>query len=239
MIAPPERSGLIVVYDQPMVHRDYGFRGRRSDRRRIFTVMPGPTASISPCAVERYVGEARRCHEVMETRPAGRQRVADALTADADVLAHLLSREQGKPSAKSQAGVGGAGFFIRGFADLDLAPTVHRDADAQHVRAERRPIGVVGAITAWNYPVLLGAWTIVPAVLTGNAVILKPAPTTQLATLRKAEIADRIFPPGMVTVLAGDDNPAMAGSRFGLDQPAPLHGTRDHVRRHQAVRHRR
>jgi len=84
----------------------------------------------------------------METRPAGRQRVADALTADGDVLAHLLSREQGKPSAKSQAGVSGAGFFINGFADLDLAPTVHRDADAQHVRAERRPIGVVGAITA-------------------------------------------------------------------------------------------
>lgn len=131
---------------------------------------------------------------------------ADALTADSDVLAHLLSREQGKPLAKSQAEIGGAGFFMKGFADLDLAPTVHRDTDAQYVRAERRPIGVVGAITAWNYPVLLGAWKIAPAVLTGNAVILKPAPTTPLATLRMAEIADQVFPPGIVTVLTGDDD---------------------------------
>ncbi|WP_422367341.1 aldehyde dehydrogenase family protein [Pelagibius sp.] len=130
---------------------------------------------------------------------------ADAVTGDIDVLAHLLSREQGKPLAKSQAEVMGAGFFMKGFADLELKPEVLRDTDAQYVRAERRPIGVVGAITAWNYPVLLAAWKIAPAVLTGNAVIVKPAPTTPLSTLRLAQLADGIFPKGLVTVLTGDD----------------------------------
>ena len=130
---------------------------------------------------------------------------ADVVTGDVDVLAHLLSREQGKPLAKSQAEVMGAGFFMKGFADLELKPEVLRDTDTQYVRAERRPIGVVGAITAWNYPVLLAAWKIAPAVLTGNAVIAKPAPTTPLSTLRLAQLAESVFPQGLVTVLTGDE----------------------------------
>ena len=141
-----------------------------------------------------------------ETRADLVRAFSDAVTADADVLAHLLSREQGKPLAKSKAEIMGAGFFMKGFADLRLDPHIYRDTEAQYVREERRPVGVVGGITAWNYPVLLGAWKIAPAVLTGNAVLLKPAPSTPLATLRLAQIADRIFPPGVVTVLTGDDD---------------------------------
>ncbi len=130
---------------------------------------------------------------------------AKAISDDAEILGHLLSREQGKPLAKSKAEVMGAGFFMNGFADLTLEPHVYRDTEQQYVHEERRPIGVVAGITAWNYPVLLGAWKIAPAILTGNAVILKPAPTTPLASLRMAEIADSIFPAGLVTVLTGDD----------------------------------
>lgn len=138
---------------------------------------------------------------------------ADAVTADKEILSRLLSREQGKPLAKSQAEIMGAGFLMRGFADLELEPETLRDSETQFVRAERRPIGVVGAITAWNYPVLLAAWKIAPAVLTGNAVIVKPAPTTPLATLRLGELAESVFPAGLVTVLTGDDRlgPWMTG----------------------------
>ncbi|MEM9798369.1 MAG: aldehyde dehydrogenase family protein [Pseudomonadota bacterium] len=160
--------------------------------------------------LDRAVAAAMEAQREWRTRPwqarADTIRAfADAVAADADILGHLLAREQGKPLAKARGEVMGAGFFMNGFADLTLEPETFRDVDAQYVQAERRPIGVVAGITAWNYPVLLAAWKIAPAVLTGNAVILKPAPSTPLASLRLAELADRVFPPGLVAVLTGDD----------------------------------
>lgn len=127
----------------------------------------------------------------------------DRVVADADTLAPLITREQGKPLTKAHSEINSAALFSRGYAAVELAPEVLRDTPQQRVELRRRPIGVVGAITAWNYPVLLAMWKIVPAVLTGNTIVLKPSPNTPVATLRLGELAQEFFPPGVVNVVSG------------------------------------
>ena len=138
-----------------------------------------------------------------ETR---RERVTafiDRVVADADVLAPLLTQEQGKPLAKARSEINAAAHFGRGYCAFDLKPEVLRDTPQQYVTVQRQPLGVVGAITAWNYPVLLAMWKIVPAVLAGNTVVLKPSPNTPVTTLRLGELASEVFPPGVVNVVSG------------------------------------
>jgi acyl-CoA reductase-like NAD-dependent aldehyde dehydrogenase len=127
----------------------------------------------------------------------------DRVVADADTLAPIITREQGKPLAKARSEINSAAFFSRGYASVDLQPEMLRDTTQQRVELRRRPIGVVGAITAWNYPVLLAMWKIIPAVLTGNTIVLKPSPYTPVATLRLGELAQEFFPPGVVNVVSG------------------------------------
>jgi len=127
----------------------------------------------------------------------------ERVVADADTLVPLITSEQGKPLAKARSEINSAVFFSRGYAALELAPELLRDTPQQRVELRRRPLGVVGAITAWNYPVLLAMWKIVPAVLAGNTVVLKPSPHTPVATLRLGELAQDIFPRGVVNVVSG------------------------------------
>jgi betaine-aldehyde dehydrogenase len=74
----------------------------------------------------------------------------------------------------------------------------------------REPVGVVAAITPWNYPLWQAVWKLAPAVATGNAVVLKPAETTPLSTARLAELAAEVLPPGVLNVIFGRGNPAGA-----------------------------
>jgi len=127
----------------------------------------------------------------------------DRVAADADTLAPLITQEQGKPLAKARSEINSAVFFSRGYAGIDLKPEVLRDTPQQRVEVHRRPLGVVGAITAWNYPVLLAMWKIVPAVLAGNTVVVKPSPHTPVATLRIGQLAQDVFPRGVVNVVSG------------------------------------
>ncbi|RZL94179.1 MAG: aldehyde dehydrogenase family protein [Variovorax sp.] len=130
----------------------------------------------------------------------------ERVVADTDGLAALITREQGKPLPKARSEIGAAVFFSRGYAAVELKPEVLRDTPQQHAEVRRRPLGVVGAITAWNYPVLLAMWKIVPAVLAGNTVVLKPSPNTPVATLQLGELAQEIFPPGVVNVVSGGND---------------------------------
>ncbi len=127
----------------------------------------------------------------------------ERVLADADTLAPLITSEQGKPLAKARSEINSAAFFGRGYTAVDLQPEVLQDTPEKYVAVHRQPLGVVGAITAWNYPVLLAMWKIVPAVLTGNTIVLKPSPNTPVATLRLGTLASEIFPPGVVNVVSG------------------------------------
>ncbi|MGA2552716.1 MAG: aldehyde dehydrogenase family protein [Burkholderiaceae bacterium] len=170
-----------------------------------------PFAQVPDCSHEQLdeaVEAAQRAFQKWGIEPIDERRrlvntFIESVVVNADPLATLITREQGKPLAKARSEVNSAVFFSRGYAAVELAPEVLRDTPKQRVELRRRPLGVVGAITAWNYPVLLAMWKIVPAVLAGNTIVLKPSPHTPVATLRLGELAQLIFPPGVVNVVSG------------------------------------
>ncbi len=127
--------------------------------------------------------------------------IADAIDKHVPELARLLTLEQGKPLPDATAEVQGTSAFFRYFAALP-APEWEQSADKKSpVEIRRRPLGVVAAITPWNFPLALMAFKVPPALLAGNTVVLKPAATTPLATLRFGEIVSKIVPPGVLNII--------------------------------------
>jgi acyl-CoA reductase-like NAD-dependent aldehyde dehydrogenase len=130
---------------------------------------------------------------------------ADAIQSRLAELAPILTQEQGKPLARAREELMGAAVWFRYTASLPLPVEVVQDDEKVRVEVRRRPHGVVGAITPWNYPVLLAVWKIAPALLAGNTVVLKPSPFTPLATLALGEILRGALPPGVLNVVSGGD----------------------------------
>lgn len=135
--------------------------------------------------------------------------IADALEAHSDELIKLLTQEQGKPRggfAGLGAGfeMGGVGAWCHYTADLDLPVDVVQDNDQARIEVHRKPLGVVGSITPWNFPLMIAIWHVIPALRSGNTVVLKPSEYTPLTTLRAAEIMNEVLPPGVFNVVTGD-----------------------------------
>jgi len=129
-------------------------------------------------------------------------KMADVIEANASELARILTSEQGKPLADATGEVMGMAGFFRYLGSLDLSMRVIEDSDGRRVEAYRRPLGVVGAIIPWNYPLLILGFKLPPALLAGNTLVVKPAPTTPLATLRFAELVAGVLPKGVLNVIA-------------------------------------
>ncbi len=136
-------------------------------------------------------------------------RVADAIEAHADELAEIETLDNGKPLKESRRGdIPLAANHFRYFAGL--APTVGGRTVPVSARRVfnytlRDPVGVVGAIVPWNFPLLIASWKLAPALAAGCTVVLKPAEQTPLTALRFAEILDEIgFPKGVLNVVTGD-----------------------------------
>lgn len=129
------------------------------------------------------------------------RRLADAIEARFEDFALLLTSEQGKPLAEARFEIGGAIAAFRHFADVELPVTTLVDTDEDLVFEHRSPLGVVAVITPWNFPMILLVVKIAPALITGNTVVAKPAPTTPLTTLLLGEIAADILPPGVLNTL--------------------------------------
>ncbi|GAA1866045.1 aldehyde dehydrogenase family protein [Pseudonocardia ailaonensis] len=130
---------------------------------------------------------------------------ADAVLAATDDIAPLLTQEQGKPLADAQMEVRSVALWLRYFANLEVADEVLADDENVHIRVERRPLGVVAAITPWNFPLSLAAWKIAPALRAGNTMVLKPSPYTPLATLKLGQVLAPILPAGVLNVVSGSD----------------------------------
>ncbi|HMN71294.1 MAG TPA: aldehyde dehydrogenase family protein [Rhodoblastus sp.] len=129
-------------------------------------------------------------------------KMADTIEKNADELARLLTSEQGKPLADATGEVMGMAAFFRYLGSLELPMKVIEDSGERRVEAHRRPLGVVGCIIPWNYPLLILGFKLPPALLAGNTLVVKPAPTTPLATLRFAELVAGLLPPGVLNVIA-------------------------------------
>src|SRR4051794_23353082 len=162
--------------------------------------------------LDRAVAAAREAYKGWsqssdDERKAAVNRVADAIHANMEELAELLTREQGKPlnGMGSRFELHGAEAWARHTATIGLPVEVLSEDDTSRVELHRKPLGVVGSITPWNFPVLIAIWHIVPAIRTGNTVVVKPSPHTPLSTIRLVEILNEVLPPGVLNVIAGRD----------------------------------
>ena len=177
----------------------------------------------SPAHVDQAVAAARAAFPGWSALPDGeRQRLlhalADLLDTHADTLMHLLTLESGKPLAGlGQVGsgmeVGGAVAWTRYTASQEIAhERIQDDADAR-VEVRRKPLGVVGSITPWNWPLMIAIWHIMPALRAGNTVVIKPAPTTPVATLHFVALASQLLPAGVLNCVTGDGEVGAAMAR--------------------------
>ncbi|MBX4926398.1 aldehyde dehydrogenase family protein [Rhizobium binae] len=156
-------------------------------------------------AAEAFKSWARTSNE---ERAAACRAIAEKIGEHAEELAQILTREQGKPlnGLGSRFEIGGALAWTRHTAELDLPVEILQDDNEGRVELHRKPIGVVGSITPWNWPVMIACWHIMPAVRAGNTVVIKPSPLTPLSTIRLVEIINEVLPAGVVNVITGENS---------------------------------
>jgi len=170
--------------------------------------------------VDRAVKAARKAYvEWFETVPKERSemllKLAEAVAADGEELANLESANVGKPRALFLSDeLPPCVDHLRFFAGA--ARLLEGKAAGEYMRGytsmiRREPVGVVGSIAPWNYPLMMAIWKVGPALAAGNCVVLKPSEWTPLTALRLAELAADIFPPGVFNVITGDGEPVGAG----------------------------
>jgi aminobutyraldehyde dehydrogenase len=169
--------------------------------------------------VDRAVAAAKRAlPDWLETTPGERAevllRLADILEEHADELAELESRNVGKPLSYARDEVPVSADNLRFFAGA--ARVLEGRSAGEYLRGytsmiRREPIGVVGQIAPWNYPLMMAIWKLAPALAAGNVSVLKPSEQTPLTTLRFAQLAGEVLPPGVLNVITGDGEPVGAG----------------------------
>ncbi|QNA87057.1 aldehyde dehydrogenase family protein [Sphingomonas sp. So64.6b] len=191
--------------------------GRRLETATTFDVVNPATGRVfaqAPLAsrddLDTAVAAARRAfpewaRTPIDERAAAVLEIAQAIEAEREPLARLLSAEQGKPIHGGAAGeIMGALVWARATAKLRPVVETVRDDDTALVQVHRKPLGVVGSITPWNHPVMIAVWHIMPALIAGNTIVVKPSSYTPLSTLRLVEIANAHLPPGVLNSVAGE-----------------------------------
>ena len=160
--------------------------------------------------LDRAVAAARRAFKTWkktshEERQQVVQGIAAAIKENADELFRLLTTEQGKPHAQAQQEIYGAAGLAAAQSTLTLDDVVNQDDDTRLSRTRRVPVGVVGGIVPWNFPIMMAIQKIVPALVAGCTIVLKPSPFTPLTTLRIAELIKDVVPAGTVNIITGED----------------------------------
>jgi aldehyde dehydrogenase (NAD+) len=207
----PESREIVTIQDEYGLFVDGDFAAPLSGEH-FTTVNPAseePLASVAQAGtedVDRAVASARQAYERTWGRMPGAERakylyrIARAIQERAREFAVLESLDNGKPIKESRdvdIPLAAAHFFYHaGWADK--LPYAGNGPDP-------RPIGVAGQVIPWNFPLLMAAWKLAPALATGNTCVLKPAETTPLSALLLAEvIREADLPPGTVSILTGD-----------------------------------
>jgi len=170
---------------------------------RVPDTSPEEVAAAAGGARIAATGWAR---EPAHARAAALHACAEAVAAATGELTDLVVREVGKPLGEAGAEIGRGVAILRYFAQQALHPEgeVYPPADGVSLlHTRRRPHGVVGLITPWNFPVAIPLWKAAPALAFGNAVLLKPAPQSSAVALRLAELFAGALPDGVLTVLTG------------------------------------
>ena len=142
----------------------------------------------------------------MDARRGRLMRIADALEARLAEFAELLTCEQGKPLAEATGEMQGAVMMMRLLGAMELPSRVIKEDANEKIIEHRTPLGVVAAITPWNFPMILLTVKVTPALLAGNTLVAKPAPTTPLTSLRFAELCNEYLPPGVLNMITDQND---------------------------------
>ncbi|KAF2719825.1 aldehyde dehydrogenase-like protein [Polychaeton citri CBS 116435] len=140
----------------------------------------------------------------VEERKEYLKKFKEAWLSYADELTDLMCAETGKPRQFAAYEVKAAAAFFDWHINLDMPVDRLEDA-AKIVTTRYTPLGVIGAICPWNFPILLSIGKVIPSILTGNAIIVKPSPFTPYTALKMAEIGATVLPAGVFQVIGGDD----------------------------------
>ena len=142
----------------------------------------------------------------MDTRKALLTKVADAIHENIEPLAKALTQEQGKPLEAATMEVHYAEAFCRYFTSLDLPVQILSEDDNQRVEIHRKPVGVVAGIIPWNFPLLIAIYKLAPALLAGNSLIIKPAPTTPVTAVILGGILQNVVPAGLINIIVDNND---------------------------------
>jgi acyl-CoA reductase-like NAD-dependent aldehyde dehydrogenase len=175
--------------------------------RSVFAQVP----DASRAQLDEAVNAARQAFKSwrktpVEERQAALERYADLIVENAEEIMALLTREQGKPRAGAEWEVLGSADWLRATASLRLPQEIVAETDERRVVTRHTPVGVVGAIVPWNFPILLAIWKIAPALMAGCTILVKPSPYTPLCDLKIVELAQRVLPPGVLSAVSGGDD---------------------------------
>ena len=172
----------------------------------ITEVPEGTVADTDAAVTAAYAAKNQWGGLTPKVRSELLHQVADRLAENADLLARLESANTGKPASVAQDDVAQSIDTFRFMAGALRAPTsaaAGKYAEDHLSIILREPLGVVGAVTPWNYPLLMGIWKIAPILAAGNTMVLKPAEQTPLSTLKFAELVADVLPAGVFNVVTG------------------------------------
>jgi acyl-CoA reductase-like NAD-dependent aldehyde dehydrogenase len=133
------------------------------------------------------------------------RKAGDRIMEHADDLARLFTQEQGRPFEGAKAEVIYGAMWLHAVSQMTPPVHVSEDSDKQFIETRYVPLGVVCAISPWNFPVNLSLWKVAPALVAGNTMVLKPSPFTPLCILKIGEMLRDILPPGVLNIISGGD----------------------------------
>ena len=199
-----------------------GKAAKTSRTANVLNPADGTVVGVCPegdvVLLDQAVAAARRALPAWSALPdadraAALNNVAHLSEQHAGELSALVTREQGKTQSGPGANleVGGCVAWTRVTAGLTLPEQTIQDDKKGRIVISRKPVGVVGSITPWNWPLMIATWHLMPAVRVGCTIVIKPSPFTPLSTLRLVELMNQVLPPGVVNVVTGG---AEVGSRM-------------------------
>ena len=180
-----------------------------------------------------YQAAAAAFEEWGETTPSERQKalwqIADAMEAKADEFAAAEVQDTGKPialtlSEEIAVGVDQIRFFAGAARNLEGRASAEYMKDHTSI-IRREPIGVIGQVTPWNYPLMMAIWKFAPALAAGNTTVLKPSDTTPQSTLLLAQVAQEFLPKGVMNVVVGDRTTGAAMTAHKIPQMVSITGS--------------
>jgi len=191
--------------------------GSKRTRRTFSVINPATAVSFAEVPageisdLNAAVRAARAAFPSWSATPdAERQRllhaIGHALQANMTELMELVTKETGKPlkglnGVGAEMEVGGAIAWTHATADLNLPIELIQDNDEARVEVHRKPLGVVGSIPPWNWPLMIAIWHVIPALRAGNTVVIKPSSLTPVATARFVELSNEILPPDVLNII--------------------------------------